>query len=154
MTVHHRFDDPVYGEVLIDIDSSTGGINLEFERFEMDDAVIPNYRLSLTTEHVAGWVRWLLTNRFGRQCKLWDTASQCKRGRQAMLKLTEKNDALVYCAHSGPNVILIRSGCVYKVVLTPACSMTDFCRSIKEKENNPLTAAKGFVDFVHDLMSS
>ena len=146
------FDDPLYGEVIIDHDPSSGSVFIEFERFESDDIIMPRYRVSLTTEHVAGWVEWLLTNRFGRRCKRCSGEGDKKRLR-IMLKLTEADSALVYCMHSGPNVILIRSGCVYKVQLCLTFLMTDFNRAIKEEAANPATVAKGFVDFVHGLMS-
>ena len=146
-----RFDDPLYGEVTIDHDPSSGAVFIEFERFESDDTIMPRYRVSLTTEHVAEWVEWLLTTRFGRRCKRCGDGS--KKRWQIMLKLTESDSALVYYTHSGPNVILIRNGCVYKVQLCLTFVMTDFNRSIKEDEVNPTTVAKGFVDFVHGLMS-
>jgi len=146
------FDDPLYGEVIIDHDPSSGSVFIEFERFESDDIIMPRYRVSLTTEHVTGWVEWLLTNRFGRRCKRCSGEGNKKR-LQIMLKLTEADCALVYCMHSGPNVILIRGGCVYKVQLCLTFLMTDFNRAIKEEEANPVTVAKGFVDFVHGLMS-
>ena len=146
------FDDDLYGEVIIDHDPSSGAIFIEFERFESDDTIMPRYRVSLTTEHVLAWVEWLLTNRFGRRCKRCSGDGNKKR-LQIMLKLTESDNALVYCMHSGPNVILIRNGCVYKVQMCLTFIMTEFSRSMKEEEVNTTTVSKGFVDFVHSLMS-
>ena len=150
--------DPACGEITIDHDPSGGAIFIEFERFETNDAiVIPLYRVSLTMEHVAAWIERILAHECGRRCKRigWDGTN---KRLQAMLKLTEADASLVYCAHHGPNVILIRNGRVLKVPLCLTYTMGDLMGVIKE-ENRETNASSqrpsfaSFVEFVREMES-
>ena len=145
------FDSPAYGQAVVDYDPASGTVLVEFERLETNEAIMPQYRVSLTTEHVAAWVEQLLTTNFGRRCK---RAGEGSRKRlQIMLKLTEKDTGLVYCIPSGANVILVRGGCVLRVRLCLTYSMTEFAHHLREEATDPTAAGKAFVDFVHGLLT-
>ena len=98
MLLRHTFDHPLHGEVVIEHNPSSGAITIEFERLESEDAIIPLYRVALTAEHVAAWVQWVLTHRYGRRCSLhshWCAETSQKRGGggrlHAMLRQTERD---------------------------------------------------------------
>jgi hypothetical protein len=140
--------DAACGEITVDHNPSSGAIFIEFERFETDDAIMPRYRVSLTTEHVAAWLERLLTE-CGRRCK---RIGSCKR-LPAMLKLTERDESLVYCTHAGPNVILVRNGRVLKVPFSLTASMADLYGVMREQRTEPGASVQGFVEFVRSLMT-
>ena len=141
--------DPVCGEVTVDHDPSSGAIFVEFERFETDDEiVIPLYRVALTTEHVAAWIEGILARECGRRCKRikWEDGSQKRL--QAMLRLTEADASLVYCAHHGPHVILVRGGRVLKVPFCLTYAMGDLLGVIKEGKGKGDASRPSFWSFV------
>jgi len=147
-------NDPVCGEITIDHDPSSGAIFIEFERFETNDAiVIPLYRVSLTTEHVAAWIEGLLARECGRRCKRigWDGSH---KRLQAMLKLTEADASLVYCAHQGPYVILIRGGRVLKVPFCLTYTKGDLFGVLKEARpaEDTRPSIQCFAEFVRSLV--
>ena len=145
------FDGAAYGQAVVDHDPASGTVLVEFERLETSEAIMPQYRVSLTTEHVAAWVEQLLTTTFGRRCK---RAGEGSRKRlQIMLRLTERDSDLVYCIPSGSNVILVRGGCVLRLRLCLTHSMTEFAHQMREEAADPTAAGKAFVDFVHGLLT-
>ena len=150
-------DHPLHGEVVIEYDTTSGAITVEFERLECEDAIMPNYRVALTSEHLAAWVRWVLTTRYGRRCNLlcWteEMTTGKKRGRlHALLRQTERDPGLAYCTASGSRVILIRGGRVLKVGLCLEGTMGEFGLCLKEEGGDTLSVARVFADYVHGLM--
>ena len=149
--------DPACGEITIDHDPSGGAIFIEFERFETNDAVvIPLLRVSLTMEHVAAWIEGVLAQRCGRRCKRVGWGDGSDKRLRAMLKLTEADASLVYCAHHGPNVILIRNGRVLKVPLCLTYTMGDLMGVIKEevgRDSPTRPSIQSFADFVRSLLT-
>jgi hypothetical protein len=149
--------DPACGEITVDHDPSSGAIFIEFERFETNDGVvIPLFRVSLTMEHVALWIEHILTHECGRRCRRigWDSGG--RKRLQAILKHTEADASLVYCAHHGPHVILVRAGRVVKVPLCLTYTMGDLRGVIKEEVGrDPPTrpSIQSFAEFVRGLLN-
>ena len=160
--LRHSFDHPIHGDVVIEQTLLSGAVAIEFERLESEDAIIPQYRMALTAEHVAAWIQWVLTHCYGRRCSLhseWgaETHKMKKgdRGRlHAMLRQTEMDANTAHCIPSGPHVVLIRGGRVLKVRLCLDATMGEFGRCLNELENidDKRSVAREFVDFVHGLM--
>ena len=147
------FEDESSGSVVLNHDAQTGAIFLEFERLELDnDLVLPLCSVALSTEHVLAWVESVLGG-LGRRCRRISFQEGGKR-LQAMLRLTESDPHLVYTAYKGPNVILIRGGCVLKVPFA-AESMNGFLRRIKEGPTAEQTATTGalLAKYAHGLMA-
>jgi hypothetical protein len=145
-------DDPLCGQITVDHNPTSGAIFMEFERFESPDEVMPQYRVSLSTEHVAAWVESLLSQR-GRRCRQCGSADGGKR-LTVMLRLTGSDSNLVFYTHQGGNVILIRGGRVLKVVFGLHISVGEFLRRMKEEESDDttITVAEGFASYVQGLM--
>ena len=145
------FSDPEFGDVSVSHDPSSGNTVIEFERLESEDTIMPQYRVSVTTEHIAGWIESVLTNECKRRCKRGTTE---KRKLDTMLRVTAKDSDLVYCMHSGSNVIVIRNGCVLKIKLSLHSPMNEFyAQLIREPRcTNTTSVSRAFVTFVRGLM--
>ena len=148
--------DPACGEITIDHDPSGGAIFIEFERFETNDAVvIPLLRVSLTMEHVAAWIEGVLAQRCGRRCTRVGWGDGSDKRLRAMLKLTEADASLVYCAHHGPNVILVRDGRVLKVPFCLTHTMGDLLGVVRESAphiDSTQPCIRSFAEFVRGLV--
>lgn len=146
--------DPVNGQITVDHNPTSGVIFVEFERLETSDSVMPQYRISLSTEHVAAWAESLLTRR-GRRCRQCGGVEEGKR-LSAMLRLTGSDPDLVFYTHSGPNVILVRGGRVLKVPFEAQATMASFLARMKEEDCRPehhqTCSAEGFVAYIQGLM--
>ena len=149
---HDTFTDLVSGDVSIAYGPSSGTIEIEFERFESDDTIMPQYKVSVTMEHVAAWIQSVLTNQCGRRCK---KAMVEKRKLDIMRRLTEKDADLVYYTHTRSHVVIIRNGCVLKAELSLHPSVGDFFATvIRESRCTDATTSvsQAFVAFVRGLM--
>jgi hypothetical protein len=144
------FQDPVHGEVTVDHDPTTGAVCIEFERLELADVIMPQYRVVLTTEHVSAWVVHVLSTR-GLRCKLAPEVGNPKRLR-VMRRVTEKDPSLVYCMPSGAHVVVVRSGCVLKVPFR-FVPMTEFVRGLREQGSDPMPTAVAFTNFIQCLLA-
>ena len=147
-------NNPTSGDITVDYNPSSGAIFIEFERFDSDDEVIlPQYRVSLSTEHVAAWVESLLTNTYGRKCRRFEGDDANKKRLHAMLKLTQSDSNLVFCTYHGPHIILVRNGCVLKVVFGVHMPIANFFKQIKEEcTTTSGSTAEAFVSYVQSLM--
>ena len=143
------FCDDICGTVAVSHDPSTGIVLIEFERFELSDTILPEYRLTVSTEHVLAWIESLLSKQ-GVACRRMHTDERGKR-LQAMLKLTCRDANLVFTCFQGANVILVRAGCVLKVPFALE-SMEQFSRRIKQDPTlQGTTTAVSFVEYVRGL---
>lgn len=107
---------PAFGQVSLTHDRGTGAIAIDFERLDSEDAVMPRFRLDITTQHAAAWVGKLLRERWGRRCKEIRGRHDGRRFALA-LRLTAQDSGLVYYTHTAEGLIILRGGRVLKVPL-------------------------------------
>jgi hypothetical protein len=141
--------DEQRGSVTVDYDSHTGTVFVEFERLESDDAILLNYRVTLSTEHVVAWIESML-QALGRTCRRMDK-DRTKKRLNALLNLTAKEPNLVYLSFCGANIVVVRDGCVLKTGFALE-SMNRFLSRIRELGSEGDTASV-FANYVQGLMS-
>ena len=148
-------ENEAHGPIIFDYDPSTGSIFMEFERLELDDTVLTNYRVTISTEHVLAWTESLLTN-IGKRCKRIVNGEGSTKRLRVMLKLTENDQSLIYTASHGAYMVLIRQGCVVKVPFVIE-SMDSFLIRLKETDHKGIprdeTTASLLAAYVHGLMT-
>jgi hypothetical protein len=158
MAHHHRFAaqqaDDDGGSVSFSHDPASGAVTIDFERLETSEAVLPQFRLDLTTEHVAAWAGHVLRERWGRRSR--EIRGRHDGPRFAMaLRLTKADPNLVYFTHSSEGVIVLREGRVLKVPLRLDESMGQLERRLGEttgRDDEALPAAAEFARYVTALM--
>ena len=143
------YQDPVHGEITVEHDPVGGGVCIEFERLELDDVIMPQYRVFLTSEHVAAWVEHILSGR-GRRCRRAGEAGSRKR-LLAMQRVTERDPGLVYCMPQGPHVLVVRDGAVIRTPFS-FVPMASFVRGLREESSDTTPTAVAFTNYIHGLM--
>ena len=142
------------GSVCVSHDTDTGRITMDFERLETSDAVLPQYHLALTTQHVAAWAGHVLCERWGRRCREITGRHDGQRFAMA-LRLTEADSNLVYYTHSAEGVIVLRRGRVLKASFRLNEGMGQFegrLGEIAREDRQDRLAAAEFVQYVTVLM--
>ena len=142
------------GGVCLSHDTDTGSITVDFERLETSDAVLPQYHLSLTTEHVAAWAGHVLRERWGRRCREITGRHDGQRFAMA-LRLTEADSNLVYYTHNAEGVVVLRRGRVLKAPFRMEEGMGQFEGRLGElarEDRQDVSAAAEFVEYVTVLM--
>jgi hypothetical protein len=142
------------GSVCLTHDTDTGSIAVDFERFETSDMVLPQFRLPLTTEHVAAWAGHVLRERWGRRCKEIKGHHDGQRFAIA-LRLTGVDSNLVYYTHNAEGVIVLRRGRVLKAPFRMDEGMGQFEGRLGElarEDRQDVSAVSEFVHYVTVLM--
>jgi hypothetical protein len=133
-------------------DPASGAVTIDFERLETSEAVLPQFRLDLTTEHVAAWAGHVLRERWGRRSREITGRHDGRRFAMA-LRLTGADSNLVFYTHNGEGVIVLRRGRVLKVPFRLDESMGQFERRLGETgRDEALLAAAEFAEYVAALM--
>jgi hypothetical protein len=157
MAHHHRYvqqaDDD--SSVSFSHDPASGAVTIDFERLETSEAVLPQFRLDLTTEHVAAWAGHVLRERWGRRSR--EIRGRHDGPRFAMaLRLTKADSNLVYFTHNSEGVIVLREGKVLKVPFRLDERIGQFERRLGETagrdDDEALLAAAEFARYVTALM--
>ena len=133
------------GLVNLTHDPSTGAITVDFERLETIDAVLPQYRLNLTMEHVAAWAGHLLNGRRWREL-----SGQHDARRFALaLRLTAADSDLVYFTYGPESVVVLRGGRVLKALFQMDESVGRFRRELGEADDGDgETVGSAFVEYL------
>ena len=143
-------DDSSRGSVSVSHDSDTGAVTVDFERFETNDAVLPQYQINLSTEHLAAWAGHILRERWGRRSR--EITGHHDGNRFAMaLRLTEADSNLVYYTHNTEGVIVLRRGRVVKVPFRMDEGMGQFEGRLGElarEDRQDVSVAAEFVEYV------
>ena len=137
------------GSVTVDFDAPSGAIFVEFERFESEDAILLNYRVSLSTEHVLAWIESMLST-LGRRCRRMDGDGSKKR-LSALLSLTARDPSLVFLSAHGAHIALVRDGRVLKTAFALE-SMGGFLSRLREPSHETTTTATAFAAYIRGLM--
>jgi hypothetical protein len=146
-------DDVTRGSATLSHDSDTGAVSIDFERLETSDAVLPQYHIDLTTEHVAAWVGHVLRERWNRRSR---EITGCHDGQRfaIALRLTEADSNLVYYTHSAGGVVVLRRGRVLKVPFRLDEGMGQFEGRLGEITGGRATSvAAEFIEYVTVLLS-
>jgi hypothetical protein len=154
---HHTIaasDDGMRGCVLLSHDTGTGEVAVDFEQLETADAVLPRYRLALTTEHVAAWAGCILREQWGRRSKEITGLHDGPRFAMAV-RLTASDSNLVYFTHNAEGVVVLRRGRVLKVPFRMGEGMGQFegrLGEISRDGRQDAAVADEFVAYVATLL--
>ena len=143
-------NDSNHGAVSVSHDSDTGAVTIDFERLETNDVVLPQYQITLTTEHLAAWAGHVLRERWGRRSK--EITGRHDGNRFAMaLRLTEADSNLIYYTHNAEGVVVLRRGRVIKVPFRMEEGMGQFEGRLGElarEDRQDVSVAAEFVQYV------
>ena len=143
------FNHDVCGVVKVEHRSNT--VEIEFERLEIGDLILPQYRTQISMEHILGWVESMLTERT-RKCKRFANDQGSGKRLQAMLRLTERDPQLIFTSFSKSHLILVRDGRVLKVPFALEPMETFMARLKEDGGDQTRCCAEALANFVWELM--
>ena len=152
-TITHT-DSLGQGSVSISHNTDTGTVDVEFERLETTDTVLPRFSLALSTEHVAAWAGYLLRERWGRRSKEITGHHDGKRF-AAALRLTASDSSLVFYTHNREGVVVLWGGRVLKVPFRMEEGMGQFegrLGEIAREDRQDVSVVAEFVEYVAGMV--
>ena len=152
-TITHT-DSLGQGSVSISHNTDTGTVDVEFERLETTDTVLPRFSLALSTEHVAAWAGHLLRERWGRRSKEITGHHDGKRF-AAALRLTASDSSLIFYTHNREGVVVLRGGRVLKVPFRMEEGMGQFegrLGEIAREDRQDVSVVAEFVEYVAGMV--